>query len=246
MRVTQLWRFPVKSLQGERLDESAVDEHGLVGDRRWALFDPATGEGLTARRVPDLLFASALWHDDGSVSVVLPDGVETNESTVISSWLGRDVELRSAAATGDAPRYATPIDVDDESSSEWISWEGPNEVFHDSIRTQLSLCSDATLAEFAPVDELRRFRFNVVLDGVAGEEDALVGSGATLGEVGLDVTKQIDRCVMVTRPQPGGIERDTTVLKRINRERATFLGVGALVQTVGRIAVGDVLGASSI
>jgi hypothetical protein len=51
---------------------------------------------------------------------------------------------------------------------------------------------------------------------------------------------------MVTRPQPGGIERDTTVLKRINRERATFLGVGALVQTVGRIAVGDVLGASSI
>jgi uncharacterized protein YcbX len=236
----------VKSLQGERLDESAVDEHGLVGDRRWALFDPATGEGLTARRVPDLLFASALWYDDGKVSVVLPDGVETNESTVISSWLGRDVELRPAAATGDAPRYATPIDVDDESASEWISWEGPNVVFHDSTRTQLSLCSEATLAEFAPVAELRRFRFNVVLDGAAGEEDALVGGTATLVGVGLDVTKQIDRCVMVTRPQPGGIERDTTVLKRINRERATFLGVGALVQTVGRIAVGDVLGASSI
>jgi len=241
MQVTQIWRYPVKSLQGERLDESAVDAHGLVGDRRWALFDVESGHGLTARRVPELLLASARLQPDGSVAIRLPDGTETTDDTALSAWLGRDVALRSTADTQVAPRYESPIDGVDEAASEWVAWDGPLDVFHDSTRTQVSLCSEATLSEYAPVSELRRFRFNVVLDGAAGEEDALVDGQAVLGAVGLDVTKQIDRCVMVTRPQPGGIERDTSVLKRINRERASLLGIGALVRSPGTIAVGDEL-----
>ena len=59
LRVAELWRYPVKSLQGERLTPAEAGPEGLDGDRRWALFDRATGFGLTGRRVPDLLFASA-------------------------------------------------------------------------------------------------------------------------------------------------------------------------------------------
>jgi uncharacterized protein len=241
MRVTQIWRYPVKSLQGERLDESGVDAHGLVGDRRWALFDPALGEGLTARRVPELLFASARLVGD-EVVIRLPDGSESGDAAGLSAWLGRDVELRSAAETRSPLTYTCPLVVDDDDAeSEWMSWEGPLDAFHDSTRAQISLCSEATLAAFAPVDELRRFRFNVLLDGADGEEDGLLGVSAALGTVDLDVSAQIPRCVMVTRPQPGGIERDTTVLKRLNRERDSCLGVGALVANPGRIAVGDEL-----
>ena len=43
MRVTELWRFPVKSLQGERLDSVFVGPDGLEGDRRFAIYDTATG-----------------------------------------------------------------------------------------------------------------------------------------------------------------------------------------------------------
>jgi uncharacterized protein YcbX len=52
LRVTELWRYPVKSLQGERLDAAMVTGDGLDGDRRYAIFDLDTGLGLTERRVP--------------------------------------------------------------------------------------------------------------------------------------------------------------------------------------------------
>ena len=62
MRVLELWRYPVKSLQGEQLRGGEIGPEGIAGDRQWALFDVDTGFGLTARRVPDLLFAAG----DGS------------------------------------------------------------------------------------------------------------------------------------------------------------------------------------
>jgi hypothetical protein len=47
---------------------------------------------------------------------------------------------------------------------------------------------------------------------------------------------------MVTRPQPGGIARDTSVLKAIHRERGGDLAVAAVVHRAGAVAVGDELG----
>jgi uncharacterized protein YcbX len=57
----------------------------------------------------------------------------------------------------------------------------------------------------------------------------------------LDVGDPIPRCVMVTRPQPGGIARDTSVLKAIHRERGGDLAVAALVQRPGIARTGEVL-----
>src|SRR5439155_11896937 len=74
MQVAELWRYPVKSLQGERVDAVAVGPHGLEGDRQLAIYDLATGFGLTGRRVPELLFASARLRDDGRAEITLPDG----------------------------------------------------------------------------------------------------------------------------------------------------------------------------
>ncbi|HEX8769156.1 MAG TPA: MOSC N-terminal beta barrel domain-containing protein, partial [Acidimicrobiales bacterium] len=74
MKVLQLWRYPVKSMAGERLGESAVDELGLRGDRRWGLVDLDTGKVLTAKREGRLLFARARLVADDQVEVELPDG----------------------------------------------------------------------------------------------------------------------------------------------------------------------------
>ena len=86
MQVAELWRYPVKSLQGEPLELAAVTTAGLQGDRRFALFDVETGFGLTGRRVPELLFASARLSDDGGVDITLPDG-SVLQDDALSAWL---------------------------------------------------------------------------------------------------------------------------------------------------------------
>src|SRR5687768_5712690 len=110
MRVVEFWRYPVKSLQGERLEVAEFGPEGIAGDRQWALFDVGTGFGLTARRVPELLFAAARLRADGDVEVVLPDGTVTVDDSAISAWLGRPVTLRAAGSAPGRPRYESPDD----------------------------------------------------------------------------------------------------------------------------------------
>jgi hypothetical protein len=95
------------------------------------------------------------------------------------------------------------------------------------------LVSRATTGDW----DTRRFRSNVVLDGAG--EDELVGKRIRIGDVVLDVTKQIDRCVMVTRPQGNGLDRNLDVLKTINHDRAGNLAIGALVIEPGVIKLGQ-------
>jgi uncharacterized protein len=234
MKVLELWRYPVKSLLGERVEAVAVTAAGLDGDRRFALFDVETGLGLTARRAPELLFASAKLDSDGGVDITLPDGSVTRDDSILSAWLGRRVTLRSADSEG-SPRYETPIDFEDEPASRWVSFEGAGGAFHDSAGAQVSLVTTATIGSW----DWRRFRSNVYLDGEG--EDAWVGSTVALGNAVLDVGMRIGRCVMTTRPQAGGVERDLDVLRTINRERSGCLSVGALVMQPGSVQVGDML-----
>jgi uncharacterized protein YcbX len=240
MRVLELWRYPVKSLQGERLEEAEIGPEGIEGDRQWALFDLDTGYGLTARRVPDLLFASGRLRPDGGVEVVLPDGTVTADDTTISAWLGRRVTLRAAGSAPGRPRYESPDDDLAEGgapagTARWHDWQGAPGAFHDNADGRVSLVTTGTLGHW----DRRRFRSNVVLEGAG--EGGLVGSQVRIGEAVLDVGDPIPRCVMVTRPQPGGIERDTSVLKAIHRERGGDLAVAALVRRPGRVRTGDVL-----
>lgn len=238
MRVLELWRYPVKSLQGELLEAAQIGPEGITGDRQWALFDLDTGFGLTARRVPGLLFASARLRPDGGVEVVLPDGTVTADDGALSDWLGRRVTLRAAGSEPARPRYESPDDDLAEGAgtmARWHDWQGAPGAFHDNADGRVSLVSTGTLGEW----DRRRFRSNVVLDG--SDEGGLVGSAVRLGEALLEVREPIPRCVMVTRPQPGGLERDTSVLKRIHRERGGELAVAAVVRTPGSVRVGDEL-----
>ncbi len=233
--VVALWRYPVKSMQGESLTESVVGPRGLVGDREWAVVDATTGLALTGRRAPELLFARATLTDDG-VTITLPDGTVAVDDDALSAWLGGAVALTRATPTTSGTYeigLADDDDADRDPSVEWLQWEGPVGTFHDSTRTQVSIIGTGTIGGW----DMRRFRPNVAVDGTG--EDDWVGSTLRIGEAVVDVVKQIDRCVMTTRRQPGGIERDVDVLRTINRERANNLGVGSLVVTPGIVRVGD-------
>jgi uncharacterized protein YcbX len=234
MRVVELWRYPVKSMLGERLDRAQITLGGILGDRQFALFDCETGLGLTGRRVPELLFASARLRADGELEMTLPDGSGAADDRALSSWLNREVTLRSTAH--DAPRqYEDTTSAEMDATSGSALFDGANGAFHDSPRARVSLVSAATLGEWDP----RRFRANVYLDG--GGEDEYVGSRALLGDALVDIGKHIGRCVMVTRPQANGVSRDLDVLRTIRDQRAGTLAIGATVLRAGAVAVGDAL-----
>ena len=261
MRVAQLWRFPVKSLGGERIDEVEVDDHGIVGDRWWGIVDVATGTVLTARRAPALLFAEAWLVGADSVAIRLPDGTEATDDRSLSHWLGRAVRLERAAPDRRGT-YETALDFEHEAGSAWTMWQGPAGTFHDSTQAQLSIVSLESIASLetltslegtgphkstGPVGctgavestrrlDIRRFRPNVVVD--VGAEDELIGSAVTLGTVTATVVKPLGRCVDTTRAQPG-LSAEIDVLRAINLRKAGKLGVGALVVKPGTISVGD-------
>lgn len=202
MQIAELWRYPIKSLGGERMEASEVTELGLVGDRSWGIEDVATGNILTGRREAALLLAEGRLADDGAAEVLL-DGEVLRSDEQLSDWLGRPVRLRRADGEAGGT-FEAPLDNLDEEHSGWKSWTGPTGAFHDSKRTRVSLISTATLAGQDP----RRFRANVVLqecpdgpdDTTGSVEDGWVGQTLVLGGVTLDVRKHIDRCIMVARP----------------------------------------------
>lgn len=231
VRVAEIWRYPVKSLQGEQLDSAVIGPEGVEGDRRYAIFDADTGFGLTARRLGDLLFASARM-TDGGVEITLPDGTVAKDDAALSGWLGRPVTLRSTDE--DVQRsFETVDDFEHEDTSTWHPFIGAGSSFRDSEATVVSLVSTGSLGEW----DRRRFRSNIVLEG-AGEE-SLVGHRVSIGGAVVEITKRVGRCVMVTRPQPGGLEKDLDVLRSIHRERDGKIAVGASVTISGRVNIGD-------
>jgi len=234
MQVLEIWRYPVKSLLGERLEDAQVGIEGVEGDRRYAIFDLTTGFGLTARRAPELLFAAARMRTDGTPEITLPDGSIADDDAALSAWLGRPVALRSTEEVTQR-RFENPADFENEATSRWDPFASSTGSFRDMGNAAVSLVSRATLRDWAQ----QRFRANIVLD--EDGEDEFVGARIAVGQASLEVRDQLPRCVMITRPQPGGIERDLDILRTIHRERGGCMAIGAVVLEPGRIAVGDLV-----
>ena len=110
--ISSLWRFPVKSMGGEQLQELEFSANGVVGDRAYALLDTETGKVVSAKSsklFPDLLQCRAEFvsppnrHAEiPAVNVKLPNGisVRSDDSSVndeLSSFFGRQVKLIQTA-----------------------------------------------------------------------------------------------------------------------------------------------------
>jgi uncharacterized protein len=235
VRVQEIWRFPVKSMQGERIEAAELEPQGLRDDRAFALFDTETGLGLTARRVPQLLFAAAAYRNDGALTITLPDGTTADDDRALSHWLGRPVTLRAAGLAAAAlPRH---------------------------LEHSLPRLGPGRAAERLPEPGgLRaRCRQRSPRRGRRGRAGPLPGWPLTPPGCGrVTMTQRVICCRTYSSAPPrrsttvgrstsgccrgrqsGRIEKDLDVLRAIHRERDSCLAIGATVVTPGRFAVGD-------
>jgi uncharacterized protein YcbX len=134
MKVDDVWRYPVKSMLGERRESVDVTPQGIVGDRSWAIIDRADGKVASAknpRKWRALLECRAEFveqprhlSDRPPVRITFPDGRTTlsdapDVDAVLTAFLGREVTLATTAP--DAPVYeATWPNVDGVAPTDFI------------------------------------------------------------------------------------------------------------------------------
>ena len=244
MEVVGLWRYPVKSLQGEPLDAATVGADGVVGDRQWGVRDLGTGRILTARRRPELLGASSTLGGDEPV-ITLPDGTTVvglgrRTDRELSEWLAGPVSL--VPSSGEAGRAEFFADATDD-ASQAIEWTMPQGRYVDTAPILiLTTASLRTAAGHWPevTWDVRRFRPNVLIDleDDGWVEDSWVGHPIQIGTVRLVPTEPCTRCTMVTRSQPG-LDADVEVFRTLARHHGGLLGVWSDVRLPGRVSLGD-------
>lgn len=221
MHLEQLWRYPVKSIGGERLESVAVGMMGIEGDRGMAVRDDRD-EYTWAGDVPGLMRVRAVTVEPGVVELHLPDGRR----------------VRSDAADADR-LLSDAVDAKvtlDTHTTHWV--EGAL-----NLMTTTTLRSIAAALPDSAVD-ITRFRPNLLLDGAVDEgatgypEESWAGRRMAIGGMRLRFTMPCERCVMITK-ETTTVPHDRAVLRHVARELGNKLGVYAAVETPGEVRVGD-------
>ena len=228
-RISHLFRYPVKSMAGLRLDGAFLGWHGLEGDRRLAFRRVEDRSGfpwLTASRVGELVLYRPFGDTDGDP--LLPSHVRMPD--------GKDLPLAGAEIQEIlSRRYGSPVEL----------MRFKNGIFDDA---PVSVIASVTIREILdgsgqPMD-VRRFRPNVVVEtdgGAPFAENDWVGKRLTFGwEDGpaVGVTQRDPRCVMMNL-DPETAEAHADVLKTAVRRNDGDAGIYATVVKTGELRVGQ-------
>ena len=115
-KIQQIWRYPVKSMSGQALDDCAVGILGLPGDRGWALRDEKTKEITNGKRIPQLMQCAARYREEPHngtiphVDITCQDDTpigsdETDVNEKLSKVLGKTVSLWPLQAPTNKAHY---------------------------------------------------------------------------------------------------------------------------------------------
>ena len=258
--ITGLWRYPVKSMQGEELNAAEVTERGAVGDRAYALVDRETGKVASAKnprkwaRLFDFRAAYVEPPRAGAplppVRITLPDGTLTtsaaaNANAVLSKAIGRQVTLASTSPEAPALEEYWP-DIDGLTRRDELTDESMmKRTFFDAA--VVHVLTTATLDRLRTLYtdgrfEVHRFRPNLVLTPDAPQagfiEDSWVGRTLVIGDVRIAVLRPSSRCVMTTLPQ-GDLPGDAGILRAAAKFHDAKVGVYGAVERGGPIRRGD-------
>jgi len=224
-RVTQLIRYPVKSLDGELLQTAELLPNGaLVGDRRWALVD-GDGKFINTKRFGVLPQVRTSWLPQGE-GAVGRFWLHGNEARAI------ELDLRSETDRRQLTELVSSLVGEDANLVEDTAGGFPD----DTSAPGFTLISTATLEAVATwfpglsVDEVRRrFRANVEVDGLPafGEDrlappDAAEGRAFRLGDLAFEGLKACKRCSVPARDSYTGESRKAFTRDFQTARRATL------------------------
>ncbi len=232
-QVETIFRYPVKSMAGERLEVADLGWHGLEGDRRLAFrrIDDRSGlPWLTASKLPDLILFAPQLRQDGAqgdlpTHIRTPDG---HELPVFSEDLAKEVERR----------YGAPVQM--------MHWK--NGIFDEASISVITLDTVDEISRLAGQSpDVRRFRPNVVVRlqrPSPFQEDAWLGGVLQFGEQddapAITVTLRDERCSMLNL-DPDSAKPAPEMLKAVVRTNQNNAGIYATVTRTGRLAVGQTI-----
>jgi uncharacterized protein len=238
--VEAIFRYPVKSMRGERLEAANLGWHGLEGDRRLALRrmnDRGDFPWLTASKLPDLVRFTPQRHEgdareDGDQGDLhLPTHIRTPDGEEMPVF-GENL----AAEIG--RRYGSPVQM----------MQLKHGIFDDAT---ISVIASDTVREIGRLaglpPDVRRFRPNVVVRlqrSVPFQEDEWLGGVLTFGEgddaPAVTVTTRDVRCSMVNL-DPDSASPAPEMLKAVVRANQNNAGIYGAVTRIGRLAVGQTI-----
>ena len=232
-RVEAIFRYPAKSMGGERLEEVNLGWYGLDGDRRLAFrrMDDRSGmPWLTASKLPDLLLFAPHRREDGAQGD-LPTHIRTPDGKEMPVF-GDDL----AAEVG--RRYGAPVQM----------MQLRHGIFDEACISVIALDTVSEIGRLAGRSlDVRRFRPNVVvraLRSVPFQEDEWLGGVLSFGEgddaPAITVTMRDLRCSMVNL-DPDSASPAPEVMKAVVRANQNTAGIYGAVTRIGRLVVGQTI-----
>jgi uncharacterized protein len=230
-QIEAIFRYPVKSMRGEPLDNTVLGWHGLDGDRRLAFRRLDKRDGfpwLTASKLPDLILFTPQGSKDANGDA-LPTYVLTPE--------GKELPLFGEALAAEVGRrYGAHVEM----------MQLKHGIFDEASVSVITSDTGREVCRLAGKGaDVRRFRPNIVVRStraVPFEEDDWVGGVLTFGDgddaPAVAVTMRDVRCVMVNiDPDNGSLTPE--VLKAAVRANENNAGIYGTVTRIGQLAVGQ-------
>jgi uncharacterized protein YcbX len=250
-KVDSLWRYPVKSMRGEELDEAFASFSGIYGDRLFAFESSASPKGfpyLTAREQQKLLqYRPRFRHPDKAarpINLTEAESMGANPVWADPSELMVDVETpggRTLAIADPALIDMLRTDIDQKHQLTLMRSERamtdcrPVSIFSLQSARQLGEETGTAL-------DKRRFRANVYVDLTSAQgfaENEFVGKSLRIGlKAVVTVLERDARCVMITL-DPDTAEKTPAILKKVAQAHEGMAGVYGAVMIEGLLHKGD-------
>jgi uncharacterized protein YcbX len=250
-KVDSVWRYPVKSMRGEELDEAFAGFSGIYGDRLFAFESSASPKGfpyLTAREQRRLLqYRPHFRYPDKAarpINLTEAESMGANPVSADPSELMVDVETPDGKKLGiDDPTLMEMLRADIDQKHQLKLMRSERALTDCRPVSIFSLQSARQLEEETgvPIDK-RRFRANVYVDLTSGggfAENDFVGRSLRIGpKVVVRILERDARCVMITL-DPDTTEKTPEILKKVAQAHEGMAGVYGAVMVEGMLHKGD-------
>ena len=250
-KVDSLWRYPVKSMRGEELDEAFAGFSGIYGDRLFAFKSSASPEGFpyfTAREQRRLLqYRPHFRHPDKAARPINLTEAEKMGANPISADFAElmvDVETPDGKTLAvDDPALIDMIRADIDQKHQLTLMRSERALTDCRPVSVFSLQSARQLAEETGTSiDKRRFRANIYVNLTSAQgfaENEFVGKTLRIGpKVVVTVLERDARCVMITLDPDTG-EKTPAILKKVAQAHDGMAGVYGAVIVEGMLHKGD-------